>query len=92
MSNVRVKKRNGSIEPMNLEKMHVMVERACSNLAGVIFPHTIPQKDVNDMVLGGQNIKTILESNTYKNLQAELKFTNWKRNEQRTGQKTKRFY
>ena len=35
MSNVRVKKRNGSIEPMNLEKMHVMVERACSNLAGV---------------------------------------------------------
>ena len=35
MSNVRVKKRNGSIEPMNLEKMHVMGERACSNLAGV---------------------------------------------------------
>ena len=35
MSNVRVKKRNGSIEPMNLEKMHVMVERACSDLAGV---------------------------------------------------------
>jgi len=58
----------------------------------VIFPHTISQKDVNDMVLGGQNIKIILESNTYKNLQAELKFTNWKRNEQRTGQKTKRFY
>ena len=57
----------------------------------VIFPHTIPQKDVNDMVLGGQNIKNVLESNTYKNLQAELKFTNWKRNEQRTGQKTKRF-
>ena len=35
MSNVRVKKRNGSIEPMNLEKMHVMVERACKDLAGV---------------------------------------------------------
>ncbi len=35
MSNVRVKKRNGSIEPMNLEKMHVMVERACKDIAGV---------------------------------------------------------
>jgi len=35
MSNVRVKKRNGSIEPMNLEKMHVMVERACTDIAGV---------------------------------------------------------
>ena len=35
MSNVRVKKRNGSIEPMNLEKMHVMVDRACKDIAGV---------------------------------------------------------
>ena len=31
----KVKKRNGSIEPLNLEKMHVMVEEACKNLAGV---------------------------------------------------------
>jgi len=35
MSNVRVKKRNGSIEPLNLEKMHVMAERACDGLGGV---------------------------------------------------------
>jgi len=31
----KVKKRNGTIEPLNLEKMHVMVEEACKNLAGV---------------------------------------------------------
>ena len=35
MSNVKVKKRNGSIEPIDLQKMHVMVERACKDLAGV---------------------------------------------------------
>ena len=36
MSNgTKVVKRNGSIEPLNLEKMHVMVEEACKNLAGV---------------------------------------------------------
>ena len=36
MSNgTKVKKRNGSIEPLNLEKMHVMVEQACNGLAGV---------------------------------------------------------
>jgi len=36
MSNgTNVKKRNGSIEPLNLEKMHVMCEEACKNLAGV---------------------------------------------------------
>ena len=36
MSNgTKVKKRNGSSEPLNLEKMHVMVEQACEGLAGV---------------------------------------------------------
>ena len=36
MSNgTKVKKRNGSIEPLNLEKMHVMAEAACKDLAGV---------------------------------------------------------
>ena len=36
MSNgIKVVKRNGSTEPLNLEKMHVMAERACENLAGV---------------------------------------------------------
>ena len=36
MSNgTKVVKRNGSIQPLNLEKMHIMVEEACKNLAGV---------------------------------------------------------
>ena len=36
MSNgTNVKKRNGSIEPLDLQKMHVMVEDACKDLAGV---------------------------------------------------------
>ena len=32
---IKVKKRNGSIEPLNLEKMHIMVEKATKGLAGV---------------------------------------------------------
>ena len=36
MSNgLKVTKRNGAIEPLNLEKMHKMVEEACNGLAGV---------------------------------------------------------
>ena len=37
MSNgTTVKKRNGrGVEPLNLEKIHVMVEEACQGLAGV---------------------------------------------------------
>ena len=36
MSNgTSVKKRNGSIEPLNLEKIHNMCDQACEGLAGV---------------------------------------------------------
>lgn len=36
MSNgIKVKKRNGSVELLDLEKMHLMVEEACKGLAGV---------------------------------------------------------
>ena len=36
MSNgTKVVKRNGSIEPLDLEKMHKMVEESCKSLAGV---------------------------------------------------------
>ena len=36
MSNgTKVKKRDGRIEPLDLEKMHLMVEEACTGLAGV---------------------------------------------------------
>ena len=36
MSNgIKVKKRNGSIEPIDLDKMHLMVDAACEGLAGV---------------------------------------------------------
>ncbi len=36
MSNgIQVKKRDGSIEPLNLDKIHRMVEEACDSLAGV---------------------------------------------------------
>ena len=36
MSNgIKVKKRNGSIEVLDLEKMHKMVEAACEGLSGV---------------------------------------------------------
>ena len=48
MSNgTKVKKRDGSIEPLNLEKMHVMVEEACKGLAAVSYTHlTLPTKRI----------------------------------------------
>ena len=45
----------------------------------VIWPDGIVEKDINDMVLGGQNVQTLVQSNTYKGLQAKLKLSQWKK-------------
>ncbi len=45
----------------------------------VIWPSHIHQKDINDMVLGGHNVQNLVESNTYRGLEATLKFNTWKR-------------
>ena len=45
----------------------------------VIWPTNIEQKDINDMVLSGYDIMSILKSNIYSNLEAKIKFNNWKK-------------
>ena len=45
----------------------------------VIWPTTIIEKDINDMVLAGHNVRSVVESNTYSGLEAKLKFTTWKK-------------
>ena len=45
----------------------------------VIWPSSVDEKDINDMVLAGHDVQSIVESNIYKGLEANLKFTNWKR-------------
>ena len=45
----------------------------------VIWPQNIEEKDINDMVLGGHDVKSVLESNTFSGLKAKLKFNSWKK-------------
>ena len=45
----------------------------------VIFPDKISQKDINDMVLAGHDVESILKSNTYSTLKAQIKFNEWKK-------------
>jgi len=45
----------------------------------VIWPSNIYEKDINDMVLAGHDVQSIVESNVYEGLEANLKFTTWKR-------------
>ena len=45
----------------------------------VIWPNQIKEKDINDMVLAGHDVQSIVESNVYSGLKAKLQFNTWKR-------------
>ena len=66
-------------EPRNREIVNRIAKTIDGGNKVVIWPTSIEQKDINDMVLGGQNIMNVLESNTYSGLKAKIKFNNWKR-------------
>ena len=66
-------------EPRNAE-IHKRISKCIDNEERVvIWPETIKCKDINDMVLSGLNVQSVIESNTYSGLEAKLKFTTWKK-------------
>ena len=66
-------------EPRNREIVNRIAKTIDRGDKVVIWPTSVEEKDINDMVLGGQNIMSVLESNTYSGLQAKVKFNNWKK-------------
>ena len=43
------------------------------------MPNTIHENEINDMVLAGHDVQSVVESNVYSGLQAQLQFNTWKR-------------
>ena len=66
-------------EPRNREIVNRISKTIDRGDKVVIWPTTVEEKDINDMVLGGQNVMSMLESNTYSGLKAKVKFNNWKK-------------
>ena len=66
-------------EPRNKEICNRISKLIDGGKMVVIWPTGIQQKDINDMVLSGLNVQTVIESNTYSGLEAKLKFTTWKK-------------
>ena len=44
----------------------------------VIWPSSIKEKDLNDMVTSGINVKSVIQLNVYQGLKAKLQLSNWK--------------
>lgn len=71
-------------EPRNKEicrKMNLLIKK---NIQICIWPNYLSEKgkDINDLFLSGMNrkqIKKVIDDNTYKGLEAEIKFHEWKK-------------
>jgi len=66
-------------EPRNreiIERIHKTINRGDKV---VIWPSSIQEKDVNDMINSGHDVRRVIESNTYSGLQAKIKFNYWKK-------------
>ena len=66
-------------EPRNPQIVGRMGKTIASGDAIVIWPSNIKQKDINDMILARHNVLDVIESNTYKGLEATVKLSEWKR-------------
>ena len=66
-------------EPRNAEITNRISKRISEGEKVVIWPSSISEKDINDMVLSGLDVQDVIKLNTYSGLEAKLKFTTWKK-------------
>jgi predicted RNA-binding Zn-ribbon protein involved in translation (DUF1610 family) len=66
-------------EPRNREIVNRISRTIDRGDSVVIFPSSIDDKDINDMVISGHDVQKIVECNTYSGLEAKLKFNTWKK-------------
>ena len=69
-------------EPRNKEIVKLMSDAIKLGYDVVIWPDTIEEKDINEMVMAGfspDEIERIISSNTFTGLRAQMKFISWKK-------------
>jgi predicted RNA-binding Zn-ribbon protein involved in translation (DUF1610 family) len=66
-------------EPRNREIVGRIERCIDRNQKVVIWPTSIVEKDINDMVLAGHDVMSMIKLNTYSGLEAKVKFNTWKK-------------
>mgnify|MGYP003147859382 FL=1 len=69
-------------EPRSKEIIRRMENLIKNNYELVIWPDSIPHKDINDMILAGmtsEDVQELIKQNTYNGLQATARLSAWKR-------------
>ena len=65
-------------EPRSKEITTRISKTISSGGSVVIWPSNVHEKDINDMILAGHDVQSIVESNIYNGLKAKLQFNTWK--------------
>lgn len=69
-------------EPRSKELTKLIEKTISQGFSVCLWPDTITEKDINEMVLSGKTTEEILntiQTNTYNGVEAQLKFTAWKK-------------
>jgi len=66
-------------EPRNREIVQRISDTIDRGEKVVIWPNDIQEKDINDMVIAGHDVQSLVELNTYQGLEAQVKLTEWKK-------------
>jgi 3-phosphoglycerate kinase len=69
-------------EPRNKEIVKMMQDAIKLRYDVVIWPNNVQGKDINEMIMNGispDEIESIISSNTFRDIQAQLKMNMWKK-------------
>lgn len=78
-------------EPRNKEIVKQIEKTISQGRSVVLWPDSMKEKDINDMILSGYTklqIQKIIEDNTFEGVSAKLRFTGWKKIDERGVSKT----
>jgi len=66
-------------QPRNKEVCAIIKKNIDKGFSVVIWPQTLEQKDINQMIQADKNIFNIIKNNTFSGLTAQARFIAWKR-------------
>jgi hypothetical protein len=69
-------------EPRNKDIVRQLAKYIEKGYNVCMFPDTLQEKDINDMVLAGKSvdeIMNIINTNSFQGMEAQLKFATWRK-------------
>lgn len=66
-------------EPRNKQIVDRYEKHIANGHSIVIWPSTMKEKDINDMVMSGHQVQSVVECNAHSGLEALVKFNAWKK-------------